>query len=78
MGVSTHLVWKGCELDMMLDAERYWPWYMANRSVNYGSMWETLSVSSLAGEREDGAAAELRFYRCGNAPAAEIQRVYRW
>ena len=30
------------------------------------------------GERQDGAAAELRVYRCGNVPAAEIQRVYRW
>ena len=32
----------------------------------------------ITGERQDGAAAELRFYRCGNAPATEIQRVYRW
>ena len=26
MGGSTHLEWKGCELDMMLDAQWYWPW----------------------------------------------------
>ena len=29
------------------------------------------------GERQDTAAAELRFYRCGNVPVAEIQQVYR-
>ena len=26
MGGSTHLEWKGCELDMMLDAQWDWPW----------------------------------------------------
>ena len=26
MGGSTHLEWKGWELDMMLDAQWYWPW----------------------------------------------------
>ena len=26
MGGLTHLEWKGCELDMMLDAQWYWPW----------------------------------------------------
>ena len=26
MGGSTHLRWKGCELDMMLDAQWDWPW----------------------------------------------------
>ena len=26
MGWSTHLEWKGCELDMMLDAQWGWPW----------------------------------------------------
>ena len=35
-------------------------------------------LNKKTGERQDGTAAELRFYRCGNAPAAEIQRVYRW
>ena len=37
-----------------------------------------LNENWFTGERQDGTAAELRFYRCGNAPAAEIQRVYRW
>ena len=37
-----------------------------------------LNENWLMGERQDGTAAELRFHRCGNAPAAEIQRVYRW
>ena len=26
MGGSTHMEWKGCELDMMLDAQWDWPW----------------------------------------------------
>ena len=30
MGGSTHLQWKGCELDMMLDAQWYWPWAMVH------------------------------------------------
>ena len=33
MGGSTHMEWKGCELDMMLDAQWDWPWAMANRSA---------------------------------------------
>ena len=35
MGGLTHLKWKGCELDMMLDAQWDWPWAtcMANRSA---------------------------------------------
>ena len=33
---------------------------------------------SNTGERQDGAIAELQLFRCGNAPAAEIQRVCRW
>ena len=33
MGGSTHMEWKGCELDMMLDAQWDWPWCMANRSA---------------------------------------------
>ena len=30
MGGSTHLEWKGCELDMMLDAQWDWPWAMVH------------------------------------------------
>ena len=30
MGGSTHLKWKGCELDMMLDAQWDWPWAMVH------------------------------------------------
>ena len=33
---------------------------------------------SSRGERQEGADAELRLYRCDNAPATEIQRVCRW
>ena len=30
MGGLTHLEWKGCELDMMLDAQWDWPWVMVH------------------------------------------------
>ena len=30
MGGSTHVEWKGCELDMMLDAQWDWPWAMVH------------------------------------------------
>ena len=39
MGGSTHLEWKECELDMMLDAQWDWPWAMPS----YGSMWNSYS-----------------------------------
>ena len=43
-------------------------------------LWKAppLSWDVTTWERQDGAAAELRFYRCGNAPAAELQRVCHW
>ena len=30
IGGSTHLEWKGCELDMMFDAQWDWPWAMVH------------------------------------------------
>ena len=30
MGGWTHLEWKGCEFDMMLDAQLYWPWVVVH------------------------------------------------
>ena len=43
MGGSTHLEWKGCELDMMLDAQWYWPWaWQINRPSN--GLQESFSV----------------------------------
>ena len=49
MGASTHLQWKGCELDMMLGAQWYWPWVVVH-GKEIGQVMgqcETLTVSSL-------------------------------
>ena len=48
IGGSTHVEWKGCELDMMLDAQWDWPWvhdhgaWQLDQPSN-GSMWNSYS-----------------------------------
>ena len=48
MGGSTHIKWKGCELDMMLDAQWDWPWvhdhgaWQIDQPSN-GSVWNFYS-----------------------------------
>ena len=48
MGGSTHVEWKGCELDMMLDAQWDWPWvhdhgaWQIDQPSN-GSIWNSYS-----------------------------------
>ena len=48
---STHLELKGCELDMMLDAQWYWPWavvaWQIDRPSNW-SMWNSYSFQPVA------------------------------
>ena len=49
MGGLTNLEWKGCELDMMLDAQWDWPWVMVHGKLISHAMGlcETLAVSNL-------------------------------
>ena len=49
VGGLTHLEWKGCELDMMLDAQWDWPWAMVHSKKidQVMAQCETLTVSNL-------------------------------
>ena len=49
MGGLTHLEWKGCELDIMLDAQWDWPWVTVHGKEigQVMTQCETLTVSNL-------------------------------